>query len=234
MQGFRLGMIAAFAALGAVTAFADGAASHGMDAREAAGPPPTLTLEALPDADWGHALHLVTANFRFSPENVGTATETVEGHAHLYIDGVKLARLYGDWFHLPGNWLSEGEHVVSVALYDNVHRRWTAGGESVAAGLILSGANSFDGLLIERTLGDGDAETVTAPVGRTVRLVLHVLAPTELHLHGYDMTATARPGGPAAFEFKAQHAGRFAVVKHGAEGILGGRERAVIYLEVHP
>jgi hypothetical protein len=55
--------------------------------------------------------------------------------------------------------------------------------------------------------------------------------PILLHLHGYDLQATVTPQAPRTMAFTASIAGRFPVSEH-RHG--GGRERAVLYLEVHP
>jgi hypothetical protein len=184
---FAAALLAA-AVLTAPVAWAGSEQSHGAHAgnthkhemREAEGPAPKVTLRAIEDAGGGYNLHLVTENFRFSPENTGTATEAVEGHAHLYVNGVKKARVYGAWFHLPGDWLTDGENSVVVTLNDNVHNHWVAQGNKVASEIVLTKAGTFDGTLIERTLGVGDAETIVVATGGAVRLVFHMGEPTEL------------------------------------------------------
>jgi hypothetical protein len=206
--------------------------SHKHEMREAEGPAPKVTLKAIEDTGGGYNLHLVTENFRFSPENTGTATDAVEGHAHLYVNGVKKARVYGAWFHLPGDWLTEGENSVVMTLNDNVHNHWAAEGERVASELVLTKAETFEGTLIERTLGAGDAQTIVVAKGGAVRLVFHMGEATDLHLHGYDLTGTAAPGTPALFTFDADHTGRFAVVAHDDEGVLGRKEVPLAYIEV--
>jgi len=40
-----------------------------------------------------------------------------EGHAHLYLDGEKVARVYGRWFHIPEP--GPGAHSVRVTLNAN-------------------------------------------------------------------------------------------------------------------
>ncbi|MDJ0958117.1 MAG: hypothetical protein QNI91_14715, partial [Arenicellales bacterium] len=61
---------------------------------------PSLSLEIAPDAVGGWNVRIRTSEFRFTPENVNKEHVSGEGHAHLYVDGVKKARLYGEWFHL--------------------------------------------------------------------------------------------------------------------------------------
>jgi hypothetical protein len=52
-----------------------------------------------------------------------------------------------------------------------------------------------------------------------------------LHLHGYDIEESIPAGGSATMRFAANIAGRFPVSEH-RHG--GGRERALLYLEVRP
>lgn len=206
--------------------------AHGT-LRDAGQPGPTVTVTAHPDLD-GFNLEILTRNFRFSPENTGLHIEAVEGHAHLYVNGTKKARIYGNWFHLPENWLTEGENTVRVSLFDNVHKAWGFGGVPVGTTLTLVREGTFNGTLIEHAFGNGPPETFRAIAGATVRLVLHADQDTKLHLHGYDLMATARPGSPAVFTFEANHAGRFAIETHGVEDLLGRTERALAYIEVRP
>jgi hypothetical protein len=53
------------------------------------------------------------------------------GHAHLYVDGVKIARLYGPYFHIPD--LPVGDHEISVNLSSNDHSYYLVEGDKIAA-----------------------------------------------------------------------------------------------------
>jgi len=91
---------------------------------------PTLSLEAIADGDTFN-LKLTTENYTFSPENASTPHQEGEGHAHLYVDGVKITRIYGPWFHLKG--LSAGEHEIRVELSANSHNPLAVDGELIDA-----------------------------------------------------------------------------------------------------
>lgn len=93
---------------------------------------PRLTADLTPDPVSGWNLHLKAANFRFAPENAGLADVEGEGHAHVYVDGVKIARIYGPWMHLT---LPEKAREVRVALYSNSHRALAVGETPVAVSL---------------------------------------------------------------------------------------------------
>jgi hypothetical protein len=59
----------------------------------------------------------------------------------------------------------------------------------------------------------------------------------ELHLHGYDVTATVNPGSPAEMKIVARATGRFPVEVHGQSGSSGGHghgHKTLFHLEVHP
>lgn len=92
----------------------------------------------------------------------------------------------------------------------------------------------FDGIVIERSLGEGANETIVVPQDAQVRLVLHAPAGMELHLHGYDLVGTAGRAAPVVLTFRAEHAGRFPIEAHGDHGLLGHGERALAYIEVRP
>src|SRR5215510_1606955 len=65
-------------------------------------PIPGIALRLTRDAADGFNLALDVSNFTFTPERVNTPNEQNTGHAHLYINGQKIARLYSPWMHLPG------------------------------------------------------------------------------------------------------------------------------------
>lgn len=79
------------------------------------------TVEAILHTDpmGGWNLEVKTRNFRFAPEHVSTAHVDGEGHAHVYVNGDKIGRLYGNWMQLPG--VASGD-VVAVTLSSNDHK----------------------------------------------------------------------------------------------------------------
>ena len=53
------------------------------------------------DSMSGWNLFIQTSNFQFTPEKVNQRHQSGTGHAHLYINGQKYARVYSPYFHLP-------------------------------------------------------------------------------------------------------------------------------------
>ena len=92
---------------------------------------PQVTLTVEPDSMAGWNLQLETTNFTFAPERVNRASVVTEGHAHLFINGEKITRLYGSWYYIPS--LPAGEHELRVELNGNGHETLTAEGQPIGA-----------------------------------------------------------------------------------------------------
>lgn len=78
-----------------------------------------LSVTATPDPMAGANLHVVATGFRWAPEHASGPAVAGEGHAHVYVDGTKVGRLYGEWMHLD---LEAGRHEIRVSLNGNDHK----------------------------------------------------------------------------------------------------------------
>lgn len=81
----------------------------------------SLLLRATPEGNGGVNLQILTRNFRFAPETVNGPHVPGEGHAHVYVDGVKVLRSYGPHAHLAG--IVPGRTEIRVTLTANNHAR---------------------------------------------------------------------------------------------------------------
>jgi hypothetical protein len=87
-------------------------------------PIPGLSHLVFPDAMDGYNVQILSRNFTFTPASINRETIANEGHAHIYVNGVKVARVYGNWFHLPSAALRPGVNAVTVTLNANDHSTW--------------------------------------------------------------------------------------------------------------
>ena len=92
---------------------------------------PSVSFKVMPDSMSGWNIHIETQNFRFTPENINSDAAANEGHAHIYVDGFKMARIYSNWYHLKK--LTPGEHIVRISLNANDHSNWSHQGEAIHA-----------------------------------------------------------------------------------------------------
>ena len=76
-------------------------------------------------------LEIRTDHFSFTPKKVGTAEINYdEGHAHIYMNGEKVNRLYGNYYNL--DYLPPGTYHFKVTLNGNNHGIFTHNGEEIA------------------------------------------------------------------------------------------------------
>ncbi len=104
------------------------------DAMTPALPGTSLKIVATPDPVRGVNLHLMTTNFRFAPMSVDRHSTLGEGHVHLYVDGTKVGRAYGEWVHLM---VEPGEHTIRAVLSANDHSTWSADGHAIEASAVV-------------------------------------------------------------------------------------------------
>ena len=96
---------------------------------------PSLSVMLHRDPISGYNLHLMTEHFTFNAKAAGLEHKDGEGHAHIYVDGKKIARLYGNWFHIGS--LADGAKMIKVTLNSNDHRPLYANGKALSAMISL-------------------------------------------------------------------------------------------------
>ncbi|WP_436792718.1 hypothetical protein [Actinospongicola halichondriae] len=192
--------------------------SHGDDGFEAADPVPTVMIEATADPMAGQNIHVVTTDFTFTPELIGQMeTESGQGHAHLYVDGQKVTRLYGEWFHLAQE-LDPGEHEVRVVLSANDHRDYVSGGDTIEASttITIEGDEVVpdDASVIEVTVDGGEVAgggRTKVALGDPVTIRVTSDVADHIHLHGYDVMVDVAAGETVDLTFDATIPGVFEV-----------------------
>jgi len=92
---------------------------------------PTLNASIFRDPVSGWNLNIQTTNFTFDAAAAGRENVEGHGHAHVYVNGVKLGRVYGDWYHIGS--LPQGSNDVSVSLYANDHSGLALGGAKITS-----------------------------------------------------------------------------------------------------
>ena len=100
---------------------------------------PQATLEIKKDPTGGFNVHVVTRNFVWRPELASMKHVPGEGHAHVYLDGRKIMRIYNEWFHLNTYQFStrSGEQLLSIEFVGNDHAPYTIQGLPVGTEQIV-------------------------------------------------------------------------------------------------
>ncbi|MFI7010963.1 hypothetical protein [Streptomyces sp. NPDC050145] len=194
---------------------------------------PSVELEVRPDSSDGWNVRLDVSDFRFTPDSVGGGALPGRGHAHLYLDDRKIARVYGEWFHLPESAVPKGTHRLTARLYADDHTVWAVDGEPVessadvtssgrAGGHAHGDAGASAGGKADRTVTvTVDGKNVQPPPGRLefkrgerVRLSVTSDRADTLHVHGYDKEVSLPAGRAATLTLTLDRTGLFEVETH--------------------
>ncbi len=188
--------------------------------------PMGVDLDVVEDPMAGYNLFFATTGFTWSPEHASTEHIDGEGHAHLYVDGVKIGRIYTEAYHLAA--LEPGPHEITIELNTNTHAPYAVDGEPVmaTATVVVDGelaAVAADHVFEITIAADGTVEGPDRPdvaVGDAVQLVVTGPVSDEVHVHGYDIYAAIEPGQVVDLTFTADVPGIFEVELEGAGALL--------------
>lgn len=97
---------------------------------------PSVELKVTKDNKAGYNIFIDTKNFTFTPENVGKANVANQGHAHLYVNGEKIARVYGHWYYIP--LLEPGRNDIRVTLNANNHEEYAISGQTIGDTFVVT------------------------------------------------------------------------------------------------
>lgn len=104
--------------------------------------PPSVKIRLVKDAHTRGALNLFLdlKNFRFAAEEVNKSSRINEGHAHLYVNGKKLTRLYSAFYFMDK--LPKGDLEIRVTLNTNMHEDLSHRGKIVQDVVALKDFNN--------------------------------------------------------------------------------------------
>ena len=153
MVAIVIGWILASSTILPTHAQANSAASVHEIVQEAA---PQATLDIQKDPTGGFNVHVVTTNFVWRPEMASMQHIPGEGHAHVYLDGRKIMRIYNEWFHLNTFQFSTkpGEQLLSIEFVGNDHAPYTIQGLPVGAQQLVDVPSDE----IQPTIGDNSTK----------------------------------------------------------------------------
>ena len=98
---------------------------------EATAPYPSINLEITKDSIDGYNLFIDLKNFKIEPSQVGLVNKTNTGHLHLFVNDIKIGRIYSNWFHIPGRYFNLEENIIRVTLNSNLHESFAINGNQI-------------------------------------------------------------------------------------------------------
>ncbi|MCA0873004.1 copper chaperone PCu(A)C [Seohaeicola saemankumensis] len=97
-------------------------------------PAPEISLAVRQDGD-GWQVTVETVDFSFEKDMADGPHVPGTGHGHLYLNGLKLQRLYSDTALIGA--LPQGTHTLTVTLNTNDHRAYVVGDRPVTAEAVI-------------------------------------------------------------------------------------------------
>ncbi len=157
------------------------AASDADDHHEAEEPelvasehPVSVSITAEPDAQGGVDVQIVTEGFRFAPDLVDQAHTPGAGHAHIYVDGEKLGRVFENEYQIEQ--VAPGDHEIRVSLNTNDHSELTYAGKKIQSSVTVSvpDVGQADGSGEAAHSHDGHGHSHGAPGEREIIAEVHL------------------------------------------------------------
>lgn len=188
---------------------------HNGDTVLEAGSDMSVELRIEDDPVGGWNLFLDTSGFTWAPEHAGLATVDGEGHAHLFIDGQKVGRIYGPAIYLAA--LNPGRHTVTVSLHGNNHAAYQLGGVPVAATTSVEATGVPDQpdhiVTIDVRLGEvvGGVQRFEISQGDLIEITVSTDTAESIHVHGYDLITAIGAGQKRVVAFTATIRGVFEI-----------------------
>ena len=150
----------------------------------------TVPVEVEIAAEWdstgGLHISIETEGWRWAPEEVNGDNSPGAGHAHVYVDGEKVGRIYGSYHYLPS--LEPGSHEVRVSLNANEHNELTWQGSPLEASTTVTAPDG--GALDDHQMGQ-TLEAVRSEAPMSLKILAH-----RDPLGGYNLQVV-----PNGFEF---------------------------------
>ena len=108
-------------------------AHHPGNKIEAIFPYPTLDLKVFKDSMDGYNIFIDIKNFKLDPSQAGKENKDNTGHLHLYVNDIKIGRVYSEWFHIPQRYFNLESNLIKVTLNANMHDDITIYGKPIQA-----------------------------------------------------------------------------------------------------
>ena len=112
-------------------------AHHPEHKIEASKPYPNVSLEILEDKLDGYNLFIKLENFILTPEDVGKKNHSNSGYMHLFVNDIKISRVYSNWFHIPGRYFNLEENIIRLTSNSNLHYSFAINGNPIESEIKL-------------------------------------------------------------------------------------------------
>ena len=72
-----------------------------------------------------------------SPLEQRENSPVLQGHAHVFVNGKKMQRLYGHAIHVPRTWFKKGVNQIAISLNSHNHDNLTKDGKMIVGSVFV-------------------------------------------------------------------------------------------------
>ena len=105
-------------------------------------PVPEIELSVFRDETDGINLHINTNKYELNSPNAAYQGKYLSGHAHLFVNGTKVQRVYGSYVHLPKSLFKGGVNQIAVSLNSHQHENYTKKGQNIVGSVFIDFAKA--------------------------------------------------------------------------------------------
>ena len=100
-------------------------AHHPGNKIEAEIPYPKINIEVSKDKIEGYNIFFNLQNFKLSPDNIEIKNVNNSGYLKIFINDIKINRIYSKWFHAPERFFNQKKNSIKIKLFTNLHDELT-------------------------------------------------------------------------------------------------------------
>ena len=106
-------------------------AHHPGNKIDADKPYPSINLKVIKDKIDGYNIFIDLKNFNLNPSEIGGENISNSGYLQLFINDIRVTRIYSDWVHVPQRFFNLEENFIKITIHSYLHDQFTIKGKPI-------------------------------------------------------------------------------------------------------
>ena len=106
-------------------------AHHPGNKIDADKPYPSINLKVIKDKIDGYNIFVDLKNFNLKPSEIGGENISNSGYLQLFINDIRVTRIYSDWVHVPQRFFNLKENFIKITIHSYLHDQYTIKGKPI-------------------------------------------------------------------------------------------------------
>ncbi len=106
-------------------------AHHPGNKIDADKPYPSINLKVIKDKIDGYNIFIDLKNFNLNPSEIGGENISNSGYLQLFINDIKITRIYSEWVHVPQRFFNLEENFIKITIHSYLHDQFTIKGKPI-------------------------------------------------------------------------------------------------------